>query len=272
MRLQALRMVDRDHAVMEFVTTDGETRTYEIAYGPVPGRPGAITYRIEEAFQPWMLLELQGWPGGIDHRTFTDMVLTFRSIALSHWASDDDIRELEERHRAETASRSLDADGIRKQVYDLTRSDLERYPVWVFARDEEDVEGQDEATVRPVPQQEVAYDGDVGRTTFVASDGTHFLGYVTPDAGRDPGWLQPTIVTEGGQVNFWFGWQEAGVSDAMIEPLYTLLGRSGDELFPISYRMDMPWANASPSRIFEGRISGFGGLPHLGEPDVEERR
>ncbi len=101
MRLRALRMVDRDHAVMEFVTGDGEARTFEIKYEPVSGRPNTTTYSVDAAFQPWMLLELQGWPGGIDHRTFTDMVLAFRSIAMAEWASDDTFRELEERRRAE---------------------------------------------------------------------------------------------------------------------------------------------------------------------------
>ncbi len=103
MRLRALRMVDRDHAMMEFVTGDGQTRAFEITYEPVAGRPNEITYRVDEAFQPWMLLELQGWPGGIDHRTFTDMVFAFRSIANAEWASDDTIRELEARRRAELA-------------------------------------------------------------------------------------------------------------------------------------------------------------------------
>src|SRR5262252_1978828 len=38
---------------------------------------------------------------------------------------------------------------VRKQVFDLTVEDLDRYPVWEFALDEEGDEGQDEATVRP---------------------------------------------------------------------------------------------------------------------------
>lgn len=96
-------MVDNDHAVMEFVTEDGESRTFGIAYELVDGRSGTWTYRVDETFQPWMLLELAGWPGGIDHRTFTDMVLAFRSIAMSDWASDATIRELEELRRAELA-------------------------------------------------------------------------------------------------------------------------------------------------------------------------
>lgn len=88
-------MVDPDHAVMEFVTDDGETRTFGITYEPVADRPGVITYRVDDAFEPWRLLELAGWPGGIDYRTFTDMVLAFRSIAMAEWASDDALRELE---------------------------------------------------------------------------------------------------------------------------------------------------------------------------------
>ncbi len=103
MRLQALRTVDRDHAVMEFVTEDGESRTFEISYASVAGRPGTTTYRVEEAFQPWMSVDLQGWPGGIDQRTFTDMVLAFHSIAMAEWASDATIRELAELRRAELA-------------------------------------------------------------------------------------------------------------------------------------------------------------------------
>ena len=38
---------------------------------------------------------------------------------------------------------------IRKQVYDLTAEDLRRYPLWEFCLDEEGIEGQDEATVKP---------------------------------------------------------------------------------------------------------------------------
>lgn len=103
MRLRALRMVDDDHAVMEFVTEDGEVGTFEISYDEVAGKPGTWTYRVENAFQPWVLLELAGWPGGIDYRTFTDMVLAFRSIATSEWASDATMRELRELRRAELA-------------------------------------------------------------------------------------------------------------------------------------------------------------------------
>ena len=103
MRLRVLRMVDHDHAEMEFVTEDGEVRTFGIAYELLDARSRTWTYRVDETFRPWMLLELAGWPGGIDYRTFTDMVLSFRSIAVSEWASEATMRELEELRRAELA-------------------------------------------------------------------------------------------------------------------------------------------------------------------------
>ena len=39
---------------------------------------------------------------------------------------------------------------VRKQIYKLEHSDLDRFPAWEFALDEEGRAGQDEATVRPV--------------------------------------------------------------------------------------------------------------------------
>ena len=103
MRLRALRMVDDYHAVMEFVTEDGELRTFGIAYERLDARSDTWTYRVDETFRPWVLLELAGWPGGIDYRTFTDMVLSFRSIAVCEWASEATLRELKELRRAELA-------------------------------------------------------------------------------------------------------------------------------------------------------------------------
>jgi hypothetical protein len=162
----------------------------------------------------------------------------------------------------------MDADKIRKQVYELTPSDLEEYPIWEFALDEEGVEGQDEATVRPLPDRKRAFNGDVARATFVTADGIRFTGYVTPDPDRTSGYLQPTIVTEDGQVNFWFGHQEAGVTEDMIEPLYDLLGKSADELFPVAYRLDVPWEGGT----LDGEITGFGWMPEVGSDEVRERR
>ena len=56
---------------------------------------------------------------------------------------------------------------VRKQVYELTMQDLERFAVWEFALDEEGNEGQDEATVRP---WELAAPLDPAQGMFVVRD------------------------------------------------------------------------------------------------------
>src|SRR2546426_6168227 len=103
-----------------------------------------------------------------------------------------------------------EATKIRKQVYLLTLADLEKYPVWEFALDEEGEEGQDEATVRPYEVSQ-ALDPSHGmfvvRASFTFADGSKMDGYLTPPVqGNDtPGTLQPVIVTTAGQVGLWCG-------------------------------------------------------------------
>ena len=43
----------------------------------------------------------------------------------------------------------------RKQVYLLSAEDFKSYPIWEFCLDEEGMEGQDEATVKPSEDLEV---------------------------------------------------------------------------------------------------------------------
>jgi hypothetical protein len=67
---------------------------------------------------------------------------------------------------------------IRKQVYELTRLDLQPHPLWEFCPDEEGMLEQDEATVKPSEDSEVsafspgAY---IVATDFVLADRTPAL-------------------------------------------------------------------------------------------------
>jgi hypothetical protein len=100
------------------------------------------------------------------------------------------------------------AETVRKQSYDLRPGDLEQSPIWEYALDEEGEPGEDEATVRPRPDLTVADPGDgifVARAEFIAHDGTRYDGYVSPSTEREFGFIQPTIVTDEGQVSFWYG-------------------------------------------------------------------
>ena len=148
-----------------------------------------------------------------------------------------------------------DPDRIRRQVYELTLSDIRAEPIWEHALDEEGVEGQDEATVRPRADLRVADPREgmlIARSSFEAADGTRYTGYVYPSQDQDPGLLQPTIVTDDGQVDFWLGAHDAiGPDD--LRPLYALLGKTAEELFPLTYRADVPTGDVPVA----GTIRGF---------------
>jgi hypothetical protein len=143
---------------------------------------------------------------------------------------------------------------IRKQVYDLRPADLERFPIWEHALDEEGVPGQDEATVKPRPDLSHA-DPTAGefivRAGFVAKDTTRFDGYCYASDEDHPGLIQPTIVTEDGQVNFWYG--AFAPKRGALERQYQLLGKTAQELFPIRYRALVPARGVK----LEGVITAF---------------
>jgi hypothetical protein len=93
---------------------------------------------------------------------------------------------------------------IRKQVYELTNDDLQRYPVWEFASDEEREAGQDEATVRPYSDGPANPGAGklVVRAKFIFADGTLTAGYLTPPIARNRdnlGIIQPQIITTNGK-------------------------------------------------------------------------
>jgi len=150
---------------------------------------------------------------------------------------------------------------IRKQVYELSPADLEKYPVWEFCLDEEGEEGQDEATVKPREDLKIVDPGEgmfVVKTEFVANDGTKFLGYSTPQQEYDLGFIQPIIVTESGQINFWCGMFEP--KKEKTQESYTKLGKDSEMLFPITFRALVPTKGVT----LEGSIPAF-----LYRPDEE---
>jgi hypothetical protein len=132
---------------------------------------------------------------------------------------------------------------LRKQVSELTSSDLERYPVWEFALDEEGEEGQDEETVKPRPDLREVDPGAgtfVVKTRFHAREGTPFRGYLTVSGRRkhDLGDAQPVIVDGPKQILFWFGIVEP--TRSQVDESYTLIGKSAEELFPLSFEPEVP--------------------------------
>ena len=147
---------------------------------------------------------------------------------------------------------------IRKQVYDLTIEDLERTPVWEFALDEEGLEGQDEATVRPYESRGPLDMPDgmfVVRARFHFPDGTTASGFLTPPGleteASDLGIIQPVVVTPLGQVSFWHGVVTPKPQD--ISDSYSRLGKSSrEQVFPVRFESDVSLENP-----VGGSIPGF---------------
>jgi len=145
---------------------------------------------------------------------------------------------------------------IRKQVYKLTAGDLSKFPVWEFALDEENEEGQDEATVRPYEVSGALDPSDgmfVVRAAFTLADGSKVQGYVTPPVQGDDsiGTLQPIIVTAAGQVGFWCGMMSP--SPDQLAEKYRSLGRDAGRTFPLQFESQVELVGG-PVR---GTLRGF---------------
>ena len=154
----------------------------------------------------------------------------------------------------EQVAETLSASPIRKQVTALVPDDIKRFPIWEFALDEEGEEGQDEATVGPRPDLERAEPEEglfIVRAEFVAVDGTRFDGFVSPHEEPHVGRTQPTIVTDHGQVNFWFGLFLP--TQGVIEGAYRTLGKTAPELFPVRFRALVDHGGA----VLEGELPAF---------------
>jgi hypothetical protein len=146
---------------------------------------------------------------------------------------------------------------IRKQVYLLSPQDLIDYPIWEFCSDEEGVDGQDEATVRPSEEKEVpgfspgAY---IVAADALFGDGTVACGYLYSGESHDLGCVQPNVVAGSFQVNFWLGWLRFVPNiEERIARNYELLGKMRDSVFPVSFQSRVN-VNSAPLKIV---VKGF---------------
>jgi hypothetical protein len=150
----------------------------------------------------------------------------------------------------------MDLSRVRKSVAELSLDDLELCPVWEFALDEEGEDGQDESTVRPrvmSDKLDPAAGMFIVRARFRLADGTQMHGYLTPAAEgeADLGTLQPVIVTNAGQVLFWWGVIMPPASE--LSAFYRRLGRTADKIFPLQFSSDVPILGGP----LHGELPGF---------------
>jgi hypothetical protein len=151
---------------------------------------------------------------------------------------------------------------IRKQDYELNLLDLRQFPVWEYALDEEQDKGQDERTVRPYlasssVDPHKAY--LIVRASFHLIDNTQMVGYIRPVRLSGPKFMapvvpvdmNPVIVTEKGQVVFWYGASKPDSEE--ISQNYHLLKKKPSNVFPIRFVSDVEVMDS----IAEGTLEGF---------------
>ncbi len=171
---------------------------------------------------------------------------------------------------------------IRKDVGELTLSDLSVAPVWEYCLDEEGVEGQAECTVRPVYKcSEVdpgTFDGVVA-LDLLGPTGARYCGLMAGNAPEFRGsWLaapvilldrpvgahvdhpilhryNPMMSAASPRVRFSLPWT-AHLSEAdarvVMDLTYAVLGRGPRELFPLVCRPRVPLKNWPESFTLEG--------------------
>lgn len=149
---------------------------------------------------------------------------------------------------------------MRKQVYELTAADLQAHPVWEHCLDEEGVEGQDEATVRPFDTggKPLEYQGMmVVRAALTLANGTRFPGFLyyapaVPGQTYGPlANLQPQAITPQGQVMFWYG--AVPPTPEALRDAYRRLGAGAAGVFPVRYASEVALATGA----ITGEIPGF---------------
>ncbi len=147
---------------------------------------------------------------------------------------------------------------VRKQVYRLSSQDLLDSPIWEFCSDEEGIEGQDEATVKPSDDTEVpgyspgAY---VVAADITYADGARANGYLYSSKPDDFVCVSPTILLPTGQINLWAGslpfvpkWKEHLANDISLL-------RSNGALFPMLFESRANVNGAPLTIVVEGFLA-----------------
>jgi hypothetical protein len=127
----------------------------------------------------------------------------------------------------------------RKPIDKLSLADIDAFPVWEFATDEEDVEGRDETWVRPVQAHEVpaeAFSLSVA-AAFRAPSGNHYRGIVGVTTFGDIEIGHAAILTKDEYVFIPWPGYAGGTSGSRAAA--QSLGLREHELFPLEYELSV---------------------------------
>ena len=93
----------------------------------------------------------------------------------------------------------------------------------------------------------------VVRARFTLSDGTELAGFVyppPPNTSWDLRLLQPVIVVDQGQIPMWFGLFPPPKGE--FQRLLSMLGKTMEQVFPITYESDVEFVGAPVNGIIRG--------------------
>ena len=133
----------------------------------------------------------------------------------------------------------------RKPVNELTVADLQSFPIWEFAEDEEGVDGQDETWVRPVRRNHIpqnAYSQLVA-ADFSTADGVQLRGFMTVTTAEGIEVTPGSVVGEGHYLVLpsmsEAEAREQGLAWAIQsrKELIEALGGSPVSVFPLAYKL-----------------------------------
>jgi hypothetical protein len=146
---------------------------------------------------------------------------------------------------------------IRKCDFELLISDLIENPVWEFAFGEKDeiIKLKPSKKVEPY---DISRDRFLVRSTYILANGIKKIGYIKPINVKDtfmghlsPVDLSPVLLTDFGQIGFWFGPHKP--PQELLNKYYSWLGYEPIEIFPIEVSSDVEILNG----IGEGVLEGF---------------
>lgn len=146
----------------------------------------------------------------------------------------------------------------RKPARSLTPADLDAFPIWQFADDEEGIEGRDETWVRPVDARSVPRRSySIVAADFRAACGREFTGHIAVSRLEDPAEIFQGVI-HNGDGSFLVPNPELAFFDRAMSDLLNGLGLSRTELFPITYTLRVPFDSewGCRSGILDGREAG----------------
>lgn len=155
---------------------------------------------------------------------------------------------------------------IRKQMFDLSAEDFGECAVWEFCLDEEDLDGQDEETVRPSALRELPANS-MGSFLVAADvefgDGTKGFGFLFSDE-LDVISAWPAVFIGEKTVQFQIpGSFSNEKAEECKEQYYRDLGMDRQSVFPISFNSLIPVAGRPMNFVLSGFI--FNGGPRKGQ-------